>query len=62
LVRGLPASKVTADGAVTRKKEIAMKPKTTRKPSKPLKKGKKIEQVKSLRIHVRKAGENPLGY
>ncbi len=44
------------------KKEITMKPKTTRKPSKQLKKGKKIESVKSLRIHVRKAGENPLDY
>jgi hypothetical protein len=62
LVRELHVSKVTADAAATRKKEIAMKPKTTRKPSKELKKGKKIEPVKSLRIHVRKAGENPLDY
>jgi hypothetical protein len=59
---GIALSVVTADGAATRKKEIAMKPKTTRKPSKQLKKGKKIESVKSLRIHVRKAGENPLDY
>jgi hypothetical protein len=61
-VRELHVSKVTADAAATRKKETAMKPKTTRKPSKELKKGKKIEPVKSLRIHVRKAGENPLDY
>jgi hypothetical protein len=45
-----------------RKATPPMKPKTTRKPSKQLKKGKKIESVKSLRIHVRKAGENPLDY
>ena len=45
---------MTVDGAATPKREIAMKPKATRKPSKQLKKGG-IETVKSLRIHVRKA-------
>jgi hypothetical protein len=36
-----------------------MAPKATRKSSKQLEKGKKIQPVKNLRLAVRKAGENP---
>jgi hypothetical protein len=50
-------------GRQPEKKEIAMKPKATRKPSKELKKGKKIQHVKNLTLVCRKAaGDSKIEY
>jgi hypothetical protein len=49
--------------AETRRKRRAMGPKATRKSSKQLKKSKRIQPVKSLRLAVRKAsGDQPIEY
>jgi hypothetical protein len=44
------------------KRRRPMAPKTTRKSTKKLAKAKKMQPVKNLRIHVRKAGSDPLGF
>jgi hypothetical protein len=62
-VRELQLTIVTALRRKPEGRSRAMGPKATRKSSKQLKKSKKIQPVKSLRLAVRKAGgDQPIEY